>query len=58
MLDKITISQNKHLVIKEGLWSFHCGSAVENPTHIHEDVGSPPGLAQWVTGSCIAVAVV
>ena len=27
---------------------FHCGTAETNPTSIHEDVDSIPGLVQWV----------
>ena len=28
--------------------SSHCGSVVTNPTSIHEDLDSIPGLVQWV----------
>ena len=35
-------------VLKGKNWSAHCGSVVMNPTSIHEDVASIPGLIQWV----------
>ena len=34
--------------LKTNLRSSRCGSVVTNLTSIHEDVGSIPGLGQWV----------
>ena len=35
-------------VQKGKFWSSPCASVVTNPTSIHEDVSSIPGLAQWI----------
>ena len=42
------IYQVRRDVLKTQTWSSHCGSVVMNPTRIHEDAGSIPGLIQWV----------
>ena len=44
----IQISLNIKQVYKNKSRSSDCGSAVMNPTGIHEDAGLIPGLAQWV----------
>ena len=40
------------------LGSSHCGAVEMNPASIHEDVGSIPGLTQWVKDPALAWAVV
>ena len=40
----------------KSLLSSHRGSAVMNPTSIHENVDLIPGLTQWVKQSSIAVS--
>ena len=38
--------------------SSHCGSRVKKLASLHEDAGSIPGLAQWVTDLALLLAVV
>ena len=45
-------------VLKNDFRSSHCGSVVKNPTSIHEDGGSIPGLAQGVEDPVLPKAVV
>ena len=44
--------------LKDKLQSSICGSAVMNPTSIHEDMGSIPGLTHWVKDPALPWAVV
>ena len=37
-------------ISKMEYWSSHCGSAVMNPTSIHENVDLILGPAQWLKG--------
>ena len=45
-------------VRRRGQGSSHPGSAVMNPSGIHEDAGSIPGLVQWVKDLAWPCAVV
>ena len=55
IMDKVKLGHLKQARDKENIGSetltgesSHCGSAVMNLTSIHENVGSIPGVTQWV----------
>ena len=35
-------------LLRWGQWSSRCSSVITNPTSVHEDAGSIPGLNHWV----------
>ena len=53
-----TFESPVELILKIPAWSSHYGSAETNLTSIHEDVGSIPGLTQWIKEPVLPQAVV
>ena len=54
----MTISKIILKGIKSVFWRSHRGSVVNKSDYIHEDVGSIPGLTQWVKDPALPGAVV
>ena len=50
---QVIMKMNDAVQVKnEHIGSSRCGIEETNPTSIHEDVGSNPGLSQWVGWGC------
>ena len=52
------LKNNNYFTINKVSRSFHHGSVVMDPASIHEDVGSIPGVPQWVKDLVLLWAVV
>ena len=57
MLVRFIFAEPRRELLEKYLYlgSSRCGSVVKNLPSLHEDVGSIPGLIQWVKASGIAV---
>ena len=51
---RLEVARSLREVRTRSNWSSYCGSVIMNLTSIHKDVGSIPGLVQWVKDPGVA----